>query len=341
MLHIRLLSVMVVLALGTMFPQSSQAQAAPLCFNVPGITNCIEGRFLDYWRQNGGLPVFGYPISPATQQNNGEGTFLTQYFERNRFEYHGDKSQPYDVLLGRLGVDRLNQQGHNWFTFPKADPSTPHYFAETSHAIGTASFWAYWSSHGLEFDGKAGTSMAESLALWGYPISEPTMETNSSGDTVLTQWFERARFEDHGAQGVLLGLLGNETTRATTPPTPAPPTPTPPVNPCADAPAPVSASVHPSNCVTKGTRVVMGIYGFKPNESIGFWLTSPDGVAVGTVQTYLIGPSGAASGLGLDTSDPVFVPGLWYIVFEGTTSHHRSIVYIKILPPGTNPLSSQ
>jgi hypothetical protein len=27
---------------------------------------------------------------------------------------------------------------------------------------------------------------------------------------VLTQWFERARFEDHGAKGVLLGLLGNE-----------------------------------------------------------------------------------------------------------------------------------
>jgi hypothetical protein len=43
------------------------------------------------------------------------------------------------------------------------------------------------------------------------------METNLSGDTVLTQWFERARFEDHGAKGVLLGLLSREmldTTRA-------------------------------------------------------------------------------------------------------------------------------
>jgi len=28
--------------------------------------------------------------------------------------------------------------------------------------------------------------------------------------TRLTQWFQRARFEDHGAQGLLLGLLGNE-----------------------------------------------------------------------------------------------------------------------------------
>ena len=40
------------------------------------------------------------------------------------------------------------------------------------------------------------------------------METNSSGDTVLTQWFERAGFEWHPGQPeqyrVLLGLLGNE-----------------------------------------------------------------------------------------------------------------------------------
>jgi hypothetical protein len=26
----------------------------------------------------------------------------------------------------------------------------------------------------------------------------------------VVQWFERARFEDHGSDGVLLGLLGNE-----------------------------------------------------------------------------------------------------------------------------------
>ena len=71
-------------------------------------------------------------------------------------------------------------------------------------------FWAYWSSHGLDFDGRRGISAPESLALFGLPLSEPAMETNAAGDTVLTQWFERARFEDHGAKGVLLGLLGSE-----------------------------------------------------------------------------------------------------------------------------------
>src|SRR5690606_33605476 len=50
--------------------------------------------------------------------------------------------------------------------------------------------------------------------LFGYPISQAEMETNADGDTVLTQWFERARFEhhpDHEPQfQVLLGRLGAE-----------------------------------------------------------------------------------------------------------------------------------
>jgi hypothetical protein len=69
------------------------------------------------------------------------------------------------VLLGRIGVDRLTAQGRDWQTFPKADPSAPHYFAQTGHAI-TPQFWGFWSSNGLEFDGnRKAKSAAESLAL--------------------------------------------------------------------------------------------------------------------------------------------------------------------------------
>ncbi len=97
---------------------------------------------------------------------------------------------------------------------PKASPSAAHYFKETGHAISYGPFWSYWASHGLEFDGRAGTSFAESLALFGYPISEAALERNTSGDVVLTQWFERARFEYHpnkpAPYRVLLGRLGAE-----------------------------------------------------------------------------------------------------------------------------------
>jgi len=170
----------------------------------------LDGDFLSYWNTHGGLPVFGYPITSA-QQVDGQ---VAQWLERARFELHPENAAPYNVLLGRLGVDALARQGRDWQSFAKASPSAAHYFKETGHAITHGPFWAYWSSHGLEFDGRRGTSMAESLALFGYPISEAQMERNSSGDLVLTQWFERARFEYHSNSPapykVLLGRLGAE-----------------------------------------------------------------------------------------------------------------------------------
>ena len=214
MRRVYLLLVTALFAVGLSLPRVASAQGTPLCFpNVPGITNCIEGRLRQYWDQNGGLPVFGYPISAAGNEINRDTgqPYWTQWFERNRFELHPENAAPYDVLLGRLGVEVLLKQGRDWQTFPKAAPTAAHFFAQTGHAIAHPAFWTYWSTHGLEFDRRSGKSEAESIALFGLPISELQMETNSSGDTVPTQWFERARFEDHGAKGVLLGLLGNET----------------------------------------------------------------------------------------------------------------------------------
>ena len=74
-------------------------------------------------------------------------------------------------------------------------------------------FLSYWRANGLEFDRRPGKSFAESLALFGQPLSEPQAEEIAPGVTVTVQWFERARFEDHGGT-VLLGLLGNELAHA-------------------------------------------------------------------------------------------------------------------------------
>jgi hypothetical protein len=204
------------------------AQAAPndICF--PQVPDCISGRFAQYWRGNGGLAVFGLPLSAAAKQRTGEGptTYLVQFFERARFELHPKEPRPYDVLLSRLGVDQLAAQGRDWQTFPKADPATPHYFAETGHAIAPQ-FWGFWSTNGLEFDGnQKAKSFNESLALFGMPVSEAQMEQSSNGQMYLTQWFERARFEAHPENqppyDVLLGLLGADLLRQSASPTPAP-----------------------------------------------------------------------------------------------------------------------
>jgi hypothetical protein len=180
---------------------------APLTFPETGYS--LQGEFRRYWEAHGGVPVFGYPIDSARQADNK----ASQWLERSRFELHPANTAPYNVLLGRLGVELLQKHGRDWQEFPKAAASAPHYFAETGHAIAPQ-FWDYWQRHGLEFDGQHGTSSAESLALFGYPISEAQMERNGSGDEVLTQWFERARFEYHPnnptAYRILLGRLGAE-----------------------------------------------------------------------------------------------------------------------------------
>lgn len=198
-------------------PGSANANVEETCFNVDGQERCVDQAFEDAYNQfggvNEGLSTFGYPIGPATMEKNSDtGQIVrTQYFERNRMEDHQENAPPYDVLLGRLGADALAKQGRIWQQFPKADPSAPNYYEETGHAIAS---WALPTiqSKGLEL-GDRGVSERESRALWGLPLSESVIETNSSGDTVETQWFERARLERHiiaGNSKVLLGLLGNE-----------------------------------------------------------------------------------------------------------------------------------
>jgi hypothetical protein len=232
--------------------RAALAQTDQRCFSETG--QCISSRIRAFWEQNGGLPVFGFPTSPQQATDVEGATVQAQQFERNRLELHPGNRRPYDVLLGRLGVDRLKQQGRDWFAFSKADPSTPHYFAETGHAIAVQ-FWIYWSSHGLELDGRRGISREESLALFGMPLSEATMETNASGATVLTQWFERARFELHTENrppaDVLLGLLGNElrdAAPAVPPQLPAPPVPPAP-QPTAAPPSGTCDPAYPDVCI--------------------------------------------------------------------------------------------
>jgi LPXTG-site transpeptidase (sortase) family protein len=65
----------------------------------------LGGEFRNFWRRNGGLATFGYPISePFLMPSAEDGVVRTvQYFERARFEYHPQNPAAYRVLLGHLG----------------------------------------------------------------------------------------------------------------------------------------------------------------------------------------------------------------------------------------------
>ncbi|WP_051914481.1 glycosyl hydrolase family 18 protein [Thermorudis peleae] len=178
--------------------------------------------FKAFWQRSGGLPVFGYPLTEEFDEFNPDTgqRYTVQYFERQRFEYHPEfKGTPYEVELGRLGVTDAQRRG--LLSTPPFQPLPPttqsdascQFFPETGHRLCNA-FRQYWQSHGLDL-GDPGISFRESLALFGYPISEEFTDP-ACGCTV--QYFERARFEYHPENPdpykVLLGLLGTDTLRA-------------------------------------------------------------------------------------------------------------------------------
>ncbi|HEX2915861.1 MAG TPA: sialidase family protein [Chloroflexia bacterium] len=74
----------------------------------------LRNSFKEYWEKNGGLAIYGYPISEEFYELNPDDgkTYVVQYFERNRFEYHPEnKGTQYEVLLGLLGNTLLKQKG--------------------------------------------------------------------------------------------------------------------------------------------------------------------------------------------------------------------------------------
>jgi hypothetical protein len=83
-------------AVGTQWFEATQHNLAP--------------PLLSYWTGNGGLSVFGYPRSEQfNEQNQADGkTYLVQYFERNRIEYHPEnQGTKYEFQLGLLGVEQF------------------------------------------------------------------------------------------------------------------------------------------------------------------------------------------------------------------------------------------
>jgi hypothetical protein len=209
-----ILALLALLGTGT---ASSMAQAQPdeRCF--PETNQCISGPIRAYWERNGGLPIFGYPISPQRVETVEGQSLPVQWFERDRLEDHGAQG----VMAGRLGARYLELTYRPWEYFDKVDPATIpagcQFFAPTGHSL-CEPYLSYWRANG-------------GLARFGYPITQPFAESieTSNSDTRLvevprfaTQYFERRRMEIHpelAGTPILLGLLGSEVLRAPEPST--------------------------------------------------------------------------------------------------------------------------
>src|SRR6478609_10576075 len=79
-------------------PSLSHAQTATLTFPQTG--KSLGGTFLEYWQDNGEVPLLGYPISEEMQERSDTDgkLYAVQYFERAVLEHHPENAAPFDVL---------------------------------------------------------------------------------------------------------------------------------------------------------------------------------------------------------------------------------------------------
>jgi ABC-type transport system substrate-binding protein len=74
--------------------------------------HCLSGNLKTFYYKYGGIKQFGFPISEpfseASKDVEGK-NFTVQYFERQRLELHPENKAPFDVQLGRLGAEQMDQ----------------------------------------------------------------------------------------------------------------------------------------------------------------------------------------------------------------------------------------
>jgi hypothetical protein len=184
-------------------PAHAQGQVQPTARRYfPETGKTVQGRFLQYWEQNGGLPQQGFPLSEemAVRSEIDGKTYTMQFFERAVFEWHPENQQPNDVLLSLLGSLRYNAKypGGAPGQKPNTDPGSV-MFNETGRRVG-GSFLQYFREHG-------------GIRQQGLPISDEFTEVSQlDGKPYTVQYFERAVFEWHPTNqppfNVLLVHLG-------------------------------------------------------------------------------------------------------------------------------------
>ncbi len=290
----------------------SHAQTNEQCFEQTGF--CISGPILNFWQRNGGLPVFGYPLSPQQATYVGlltpsqvpgfvPGVMVqAQQFERNRLELHPDGS----VKVGRLGADVLSQQGRDWFNFPKSAPQPGcEFFEATGHNICGEMLRAWRASGGME--------------LIGMPLSDPFEEMIEDGKVYTIQWFERARFQITPGVGVQLGRLGA-------------------LDLCASIPPPVNAAISPSNCLIRGVDVSVRITGFPPNTPVRIWAVLDGGFVLPPEEfdDFIFTPDETGGMILPLGAIPRELGNRLYFVFQGQDDT-RAITYFNVIDPERTP----
>jgi hypothetical protein len=115
----------------------------------------LGGAFGVFWDQQGGVAIFGYPISEEFVEPGADGApRLVQYFERARFELHtAPDGAGHVVQLGRLGSDLLARRPAAQAMAAPAPPLTQLGRATTSFRTSAADRRINVERAAAQFDG--------------------------------------------------------------------------------------------------------------------------------------------------------------------------------------------
>lgn len=182
----------------------------------------IAPEFCQFWFDNGGISIFGQPITTLNNETSPETgqSVPTQWFERHRFELRPKAGGGTEVVLGKLGselrAEALNKNASQQQIDPDFRPATvlvdpdfppdeQKFFDQTKHNV-RFKFLDFWNKNGGE-------------TRLGLPISEEHLEFEPETHRFyVAQWFERARMEFHPENPpeteILLGQLGSQIKKA-------------------------------------------------------------------------------------------------------------------------------
>jgi putative inorganic carbon (HCO3(-)) transporter len=146
----------------------------------------INDRVYDFWHGNGGVPVFGYPISPRFYEVTTSGEMVeVQYFERARLEYHPTLvGTPNEVQTGSLGREaQAHIGGLPTSNLPPGLDGEQVIINTGGRGIPVPRrFFDFWEANG-------------GPGILGTPFTHVLEAANEEGRLVWVQYFEKARLE--------------------------------------------------------------------------------------------------------------------------------------------------
>jgi hypothetical protein len=304
---------------GWLTPTSAQDNGSIYVYQTG---HSVQGAFLAFWNQHGGVDTFGYPVTEAYIRRSDER--IVQYFQHARLELHQEGGQQ-QVVVGNLGAELLKlQRATHPPIAPFVDSEQRRYFPDTGHSL-QGTFKAFWEAH-------------NGALLFGAPISEEFLELGADGIPHTVQYFEKTRFELHG-EGVRLGLLGELMAPChlmpSVPPDALPVGPIPEGEPDEDAPECIKPNliatgyVYPSPA-RPGTVMGLDARGFLPAEVVSMWLNVPGGTVRKVPYTALADENGdilVGFEIGADA-----VPGTWEMVAQGVSSRRMVVAPFVVQP---------